>query len=445
MSQTVATLRAAEAELQRSVRHDALTGLSNRRFFLETFSKTLSQSVRAGSPLALLFVDLDGFKAINDQLGHQAGDAVLRAVGQRLLQSVRSADAVARIGGDEFTILIHNPARADDAARIAEKVLETVGRPFVLPEGSVQVTASVGISLFPEDGSDAESLLRHADLAMYRAKEEGRNTCRFFTPALSEQARARLEIETDLRGALELEQLRLYYQPVVDVEARPVGLEALLRWSHPSHGLLRPERFIGPAAESGLLVSIGDWVLGEACRVLRELDEPRLRVSVNISPRECSHPGLIERVRSGLGAAGLDPARLELELSGGAPAVEASRVAGLLRRIRALGVSLSFDDFGSASVAPAWLRSAGFDRLKLDPALVANLPRDRDARAVAAAILAMSRALELDVVAEGVETREQLAALRELGFELFQGHLFGAAMPREPLRRWLFNNAEREH
>jgi diguanylate cyclase (GGDEF)-like protein/PAS domain S-box-containing protein len=412
----------AEADLQRFARYDALTGLPNRSFFLDTLERTLSRAGRQRTRSALVFLDLDGFKAVNDGLGHAAGDAVLQTMAERLRAGTRSSDLVARIGGDEFTVLVQNLARADDAALVARALLDRLARPCRADEHDVALSASAGISVYPDDGTDADTLLRNADLAMYRAKQEGKNTYRFFTAEMSERALERMLLLDSLRGALDRDEFEIVYLPVVHRGAPP-SLEALLRWRHPKLGLVTPAAFIAQAEESGLILPIGAGVLRGATRFAASLERRDVRVVVNLSARQFVQPSLVENVAAALSASGLEPSRLELDLTESTVMTEGEETMERLQKLRALGVQLALDDFGTGNFSIRRIRDVGFRRLKIDRSLVAALPGGEEQAAHVSAILGLGKSLGLEVVAEGVETEAQRTFLEERGCAGLQGYL----------------------
>ena len=434
-------LRQAEAELQRMARYDSLTGLSNRSFFLETLDDVLLRARRRKIRMGLVFIDLDGFKAVNDNLGHEAGDQILKAVAERIRRTTRRTDGVARIGGDEFTVLLQDLERGDDAALAAQAILDELARPCTVGDRDVALRASVGIAVYPEDGADGQALLRHADLAMYRAKQEGKGTYRFFTPAMSERAHERMLLLSSLRRGLERGELTLRYQPVVHRDGSPLSLEALVRWRHPELGELGPDRFIPAAEESGLIVPLGAFVLLAACRFAQSLGRPELRVAVNLSPRELLQPGALAMVEQALQDSGLDPRRLEVEVTESAVMTEVDAVAARLRSLCDLGVELTLDDFGTGYSSLANLKRFRFHRIKIDRAFVHDLPGDSDTASLVGAMISMARSLGLEVIAEGVETAEQLAFLEANGCRAFQGYFFSPAL--EPAEAKAFIDAYR--
>jgi diguanylate cyclase (GGDEF)-like protein/PAS domain S-box-containing protein len=412
----------AEADLQRYARYDSLTGLPNRSFFLELLDRTLARAGRQRSRVALLFLDLDGFKKVNDGLGHAAGDLVLQTMAERLRAGTRSSDLVARIGGDEFVVLLQSLTRIDDAAIVARGLLDRLVRPCAFDDSEIVLSASAGISVFPEDGTDGDLLLRHADLAMYRAKQEGKNTYRFFAPEMSERALERMLLLDSLRVALERDEFELVYMPVIHRDAPP-ALEALLRWRHPKLGLVTPAAFITQAEESGLILPIGAGVLRAATRFVAQHGRGDVRLVVNLSAKQFQQPDLPQVVREALVASGLPASHLELDLTEATVMTEAEDTAERLRELRDLGVQLALDDFGTGYFSIGRLRELGFRRLKIDRSFVAGLPTNHESALQVEAILALAKALELDVVAEGVETDGQRGFLEERGCPGLQGYL----------------------
>ncbi|HEX9186751.1 MAG TPA: EAL domain-containing protein, partial [Vicinamibacteria bacterium] len=431
----------AEGDLQRFARYDSLTGLPNRSFFLDTLERTLSRAGRQRTRNALVFVDLDGFKAVNDGLGHAAGDTVLQTMAERLRSGTRSSDLVARIGGDEFTVLVQNLARPDDAALVARALLDRVARPCKAAEHEFSLSASAGISVYPDDGTDAATLLRNADLAMYRAKQEGKNTYRFFTAEMSERALERMLLLDSLRVALDRGEFEIVYLPVVHRQGPP-SLEALLRWRHPKLGLVTPATFIAHAEESGLILPIGAGVLRGATRFAASLERKDVTVVVNLSARQFLQPNLVDVVRESLAASGLAPGRLELDLTESTVMTEGEETTAQLRQLRALGVQLALDDFGTGYFSIGRIRDLGFRRLKIDRSLVAGLPGDPEKAAHVVAIVGLGRSLGLEVVAEGVETEGQRAFLEANGCTGLQGYLLSSPLAAADVPAFLARSGE---
>lgn len=425
--------KAAEQEIEFQAYHDSLTGLANRRLFQEHLSLSLALAQRRGTPVAVLFLDLDHFKVINDSLGHTIGDQLLREVAQRLKAAVREGDTVARVGGDEFTIVLQEFARPDAATVVAEKVLRTIAEPIEVAEHRLYITGSIGIAFFPAEGEDAETLLRSADTAMYRAKEEGRNTYQFATRELNRSTQERMTLESGLHHALDAGEFELFYQPQVEAEDLTiVGMEALLRWHHPQRGLMTPDQFIGVAEDRGLIVAIGDWVIREACLAARRFRDQGLRtfrVAVNLSARQFRDPSLLSTVHQAIREAGIDATQLELEITESAAMEDVELTMTTLAKLRTLGVTIAIDDFGTGHSSLSYLKRFPIDALKIDKGFVLDLPDKFEDAAIVSSIIQLANGLGLRVVAEGVEKREQLDFLRESGCRELQGYYFSYPVP----------------
>lgn len=429
--------------------YDGLTGLPNRQSFQEHLRTALAEAERHRHLVALLFLDLDHFKRINDTLGHALGDSLLQAVAGRLISCVRTArsgvraveDTVARLGGDEFIVALYDLEKRDDAVRIAERILAAISEPLRLEQHEVAVTASLGVSIYPLDGEDAGTLLKHADTAMYQAKDAGRNSYLFYDEAISAGAPDRPSLQAKLRRAFDQGQLSLYYQPIVELaQQRIVGVEALLRWEHPEIGNVSPVRFIPLAEESGLILPIGEWVLQTACAQVRAWDDaglPRLRLAVNISARQFRDRDFAATVRNALDGARFDPQRLDIELTESMIMEDAPHVRPSLDALKDMGVRLSVDDFGTGYSSLSYLRSFPIDTLKIDRAFVRDIGAASDHGAIVAAILAMASSLKVSVIAEGVENDDQLAFLQRHGCGLAQGYLLCPPLPAHALEAWM--------
>ncbi len=389
----------------------------------------------------MFFLDLDRFKDINDSLGHSVGDALLKAVADRIRRCVREGDTVARFGGDEFTLLVPHIDNVEDAAKIAQKILETLKIPFILGERELFATTSIGISIYPGDGLDAETLVRNADTAMYRAKEQGRDNYQLYAPAMNARALERLALENMLRKALSQEELVVYYQPLVDLESRGIiGVEALIRWQHPELGLLSPAHFISVAELSGLIIPIGNWVLLTACRQVhawhRRLGH-ELTVAVNLSARQFSQPNLVDGVSRALNESGLPPECLELEITESNAMQNAENTTYTLRELKTLGIRISMDDFGTGYSSLNYLKRFPIDTLKLDQSFVREVTTDPSDAAIVSAVITMAHSLNLTVVAEGVETEEQFAFLQKQRCDRIQGFLFSRPLSADQLEPFL--------
>ncbi len=418
----------AEEQVKHLAFHDTMTGLPNRLLFNDRLNVAVVQAHRMQQKLAVLFLDIDRFKVINDSLGHSVGDELLRRLSERVTGCVREGDTVARLGGDEFTVLVPGVGHEQDAAKIAQKILEVIRLPFFIDQRELFVTTSVGVAIYPTDGEDAEILIRNADTAMYRAKEQGRDNYQLYTPAMNSRALERLSLESRLRQALHNEELVLYFQPLLDLGTGKIrGAEALLRWRHPTLGLVPPSEFIPIAELSGLIVPIGEWVLQTACaraRAWHRAGFPQLSVAVNLSSRQFQQTDLVRQVTSALERSGLPAPALDLEITETNAMQNAEVSISTLGSLKELGVSLSMDDFGTGYSSLNYLKRFPIDRIKIDQSFVRDLTQDSDAAAIVAAVIAMAHTLQLSVVAEGVETDEQLAFLRQNDCDEMQGYLF---------------------
>ena len=441
MLHDISELKKALEELNHLAQHDTLTGLPNRNLFRERLEGAMARARRHNRMLALLFLDLDRFKEINDTLGHAAGDAVLQAVAKLLKNSLRETDTVARLGGDEFTLILEDLAHLDQAKAAAEKILQMFSAPLVIEEREFYVTPSIGITLYPGSGEDIDTLLQTADVAMYHAKEEGRNTYEFYTPELSALTVEHLDMENLLRHALERHELLLHNQPKLAVKSgRITGVEALLRWNSKVLGSVPPGRFIPLAEKTGLIVPIGEWVLRTACaqsRAWRDQGLPPLLVSVNLSPRQFRQKDVVEMVARALRDTGLDPRLLELEITETMIMRHPDKAIAILQALHRLGVQLSVDDFGTGYSSLSYLKRFPVQKLKIDQSFMRDITANGDDVGIVTAVIAMAKSLALNVIAEGVETREQLAYLEKLGCEEYQGYYFSRPVPADEFARLL--------
>ncbi len=442
----------AEQQMEYQSYHDALTGLANRRLFQEHLTLALALAQRKRRPVAVLFLDLDNFKVVNDSLGHTLGDSLLREIATRLKNSVREGDVVARVGGDEFTIVLQELEKKEDAASMAQRVLRIIAEPIDIDGQRLYITASVGITVYPDDGEDAETLLTNADNAMYRAKAVGRNCYEMSTQELSRSMQERLTLESGLHQAMERNEFEVYYQPQIDIRTnRIVGMEALLRWRHPERGLMSPGSFLSVAEERGFIVLIGDWVLRTAlhqARAFRDLGFPDFRVAVNLSARQFRELSLVDGIESAIKQARIEPECLELEITESVAMENVDLTFKVLERLRRTGISIAIDDFGMGHSSLSYLKRFPIDCLKIDRNFVEDLPDRFEDAAIVRSVIELAQGLNLRVVAEGVETKPQLDFLREHGCREVQGFYFGFPVPapqfQETLSQTRIGN-ERSH
>ncbi|MGO9332366.1 MAG: putative bifunctional diguanylate cyclase/phosphodiesterase [Steroidobacteraceae bacterium] len=437
----VSAARELSLRMSHLAQHDGLTDLPNRILLYDRLTQAITLAKRRRKKLAVLFLDLDRFKHINDSLGHAIGDRVLQSVAERLRHCVRSTDTVSRQGGDEFVVLLSEIKKLQDAAVCAEKILAALSEPFGIDHHNLYAAVSIGIATYPDDGTDADTLMKHADLAMYQAKEGNSNTFRFFERQMTLHLVERQEIESDLRRAIDRDQFVLYYQARVDlITEQIVGVEVLIRWKHPARGLVQPDKFMAIAEESGVVVPLGRWVLREGCRQGRawlDAGMPPVRVAVNISAVELRAKDFVEGVRNVLAETGLEPSSLELEVTETALLQNSKAVASVLQAIKDLGVHLALDDFGTGYSSLSHVRRLPIDALKIDRSFIRELATNADDASVVRAMISMGRSLQMKVVAEGVETREQLECLRRYGCPEGQGYYFSKAVDAADFTRLL--------
>lgn len=418
--------------LQYLAYHDVLTRLPNRALLMERLDHAATQARRHGGKIALLFLDLDRFKVINDTLGHDVGDGLLQALATRLQDTMREGDTVARLSGDEFAVLLENIESTDNVGEVANKILSIFDRPFEVHDRELFASTSIGISLFPADGDNAQTLLKHADTAMYRAKESGRNTYRFYSAEMSAAAMERLTLETQLRRALSRDEFKIHYQPQVCMTSGKVlGVEALLRWEHPERGTVMPLEFVSILEETGLIAAVGEWVIHTACRQIHNVQRPGspLRLAINLSPRQFHNGDLIQQLEQATRGSGLSPDQIEFEITESLLMSGANEALDVLSRLSDRGCRFAIDDFGTGYSSLSYLKRFPIDSLKIDRSFVRDIPQDHDDAALVNAIVAMARSLNLEVVAEGVESKDQLGFLRGLGCDSYQGFLHSHPAP----------------
>ncbi len=427
----------ADERIEYLASHDSLTDLPNREMFNGMLRRAIDSAARYQRQFALLFIDLDRFKVINDSLGHDAGDMLLVEIGSRLRRALRSSDVVARLGGDEFVVILEEAAERHEVERISGELLSVLSQPLQLSGHECHTTASIGIAMYPSDGADIQTLTKNADMAMYLAKEDGKNGFRFFTKEIKTQSIERLRLESALRRALERDQFSLHYQPKIDMASGQItGVEALLRWNHPDLGTVSPGQFIPLAEETGLIVPIGRWVLKEACAQNMAWQRCGLRpvtVAVNLSPRQFADPHLLQDVDEALLASGMSPVLLQLEVTESMVMRNVSRAIKVLDAIQSRGIRLAIDDFGTGYSSMSLMKQFPIDTIKIDRSFVRDLPVDTEDQAIAQAIISMGKALGMTVIAEGVETVEQETFLRNHACDEMQGFLFSRPLPAKQM------------
>ncbi len=431
-----------DARLGYLAQYDQLTGLINRTLFHDRLANSLVRARRDGGLVTVMFLDIDGFKGINDTFGHDVGDELLRQIAARLVACLRESDSVARLGGDEFTVILEGGKRVEDAGQVASKILRSIATPFVVADRELSVTTSIGIAVYPVDGDTSEDLVKGADTAMYQAKAAGRNTYQYFTRALRDRTTGRLDLLSDLRDAIDTgDQLRVEYQPKVDMARGVViGLEAFIRWDHPEKGLLMPGAFIPLAEESDLIIPMSEWLLDEACLDMRgwlDAGMRPMRVAVNASERLFRDSNLVESTAVALAAADLDPRHLEIEVTERMITQEAERASRAIERLADMGVKVSIDDFGTGFSSLQHLQRLPVRALKIDDSFVREAHRRVEAKSIARAIIAIADSFGLEVIAEGVETEEELAVMQDLGCNTVQGYLVARPLRPEKVRAFV--------
>jgi diguanylate cyclase (GGDEF)-like protein len=428
--QDITSQKLAEAKLAHMARYDILTGLANRALFMEQANEAIARMRQRGERFAVLMLDLDRFKAVNDVLGHAIGDSLLKAVADRLRKVVSEADNVARLGGDEFAVIqILDKDNCEQATALAVQILQTITEPYDLEGRKIVIGTSIGITLAPQDAGDADTLIRNADLALYKAKSEGRNRYRFFETSMEAEARDRRELEEDMRKAIGRNEFELHYQTIIDVEKRECrGAEALVRWRHPERGLIPPDQFISLAEDSGLIIPLGAWILRTACTDAAEWPD-HLTVSVNLSPMQFKQADLLDVLKSVLDETGLKSKRLELEITESIFVENNEENLALLHEIKKLGVSIVLDDFGIGYSSMRYLQMFPFDKIKIDKSFIQSITSHAESSAIVSAVAGLGRSLDIETTAEGVETAEQFTFLRTAGCQLAQGYLFSRPVP----------------
>lgn len=445
----ISELKAAQIQMENLAFYDPLTGLANRRLFKNRLEKAVKSVLRSGKSMALMFLDMDQFKRINDTLGHDAGDILLRTVASRLNNTVRENDTVSRIGGDEFTILLTDVQQSQDVLVVADKILKALSRPIRIKGQDIVTSVSIGITMTPEDSTDVNTLMKNADLAMYWAKEMGRNNFQFFSEDMNHSILEHLALEKELKEAIQRNQFTLLFQPKVSLfDYSATGVETLIRWEHPERGLITPDHFIPVAEETGQIIDIGSWVLEQACRqmspLLREgILAPTAKVAINLSAKQFTDPNLVQRIRTVLEITQIPPQCLELEITESTLMEDVKSAIAIMQEIKSTGIAIAIDDFGTGYSSLSYIKRFPIDVLKVDRSFVMDIPDDKNDMAITAAIIAMAHKLSMNVVAEGVETREQLQFLRQNNCDEGQGYLFSRPLTLDQLHHFLIENKAR--
>jgi diguanylate cyclase (GGDEF)-like protein/PAS domain S-box-containing protein len=441
VSRDITKRRRDEETIRHLAYYDALTGLPNRALFNDRLALAIAHSYRNRQLLGLMFLDMDRFKTVNDTLGHVMGDRLLQGISERLKTCLREGDTIARLGGDEFMLLLPGVAQIEDIAKVAQRILEALKTPFPCEGHDLHITTSIGIALYPNDSTDGDSLLKNADIAMYRAKEQGRNNYQFYTPGMNASAFERLSLENNLRRALERDEFVLYYQAQLNLRSgRITGAEALIRWQHPDLGLLLPSQFIPVAEETGLIIPLGEWVLNNASaqnKMWQGAGLPPVRIAVNLSPLHFKHKGLTRTIAEVLAKSGLEPGWLELELTESTIMQNVDATILTMIQLQEMGVHVSIDDFGTGYSSLSYLKRFPINTVKIDQSFIRDITTNSDDAAIAKAIIGMAHSLNLRVIAEGVETREQLAFLQNEDCDEVQGFFFSQPLPAEEFSRLL--------
>lgn len=437
IGQNISEIRKTQDQLHYLAHFDVLTGTANRRLFEDRCRRALASASRHGHNCALIGLDVDHFKRINDTLGHDAGDALLTTLAQRLKANVREEDTIARLGGDEFAILLHHVSGAEGCEKVARGILEAITEPVAVPGGELVITSSIGITMAPDDGTSYEQLLKNADMAMYRAKKAGRNNIQFFSEDMNHEMQRQVSLEQELRAGIRAGELVLHYQPVLDARSgRVVAMESLLRWNHPGRGLLVPADFLEVAEQSGQLHAIGEWICNNAClqaRAIQTMSGTPVRISINLSSRQYNHPHLVEELQRTIAETRLDPSLLMVEIDERILSDRLEETAAVLHSLKEIGIGLTLDRFGSGLSSLTLLRELPFDQVKIDPALLHRAPLDENTAAITHTLVSLARQLSLVVAAAGVENEEQDRFLRQSGCHLLQGHRFSPPVASDDL------------
>ena len=446
LAQEIELRKRIQKEIEHLAYYDHLTGLPNRLMLLNRLNLAIDLAKRIEKPIGILFMDLDGFKVVNDTMGHVQGDELLKAVASRLHKLVRKSDTVARMGGDEFIIMAQNLGRADKIERIAEKIFEVFKKPFLLNNQEVYMTASIGISLFPADGESGEMLIKNADLAMYDAKEKGKNQCAFCTSIMKELVAENMMLSNGLYRAMERNELEVYYQPQISfLSGKIVGLEALLRWNHPDLGVVSPEKFIHLAEQTGLIIPIGAWVLRQVCqqnKTWQDAGLPLIRIAVNLSIVQFQNPEIVNEIQGILAEADLPPQYLELEITESIAMRDTSFIIKVLSAFKKIGVYLSIDDFGTEFSSLKCLKLLPIDRIKIPMPFIQGINRDEKDEAITKAIIVLAKNMGMDIIAEGVETVQQQAFLSQQQCDVMQGYYYYKPMPEKEIEKILWQQVD---